>query len=136
MLQTTAVRSSGETPPIGCTRKQIPRRDAPRDSLSSSDRLVNHNTHPTPRFFVSVASKGLRVYVRGLESTVADTSISVDSKGVSGDMILHRPEDGRGDVARTRHRSQAGDGGGPRSIGEGGRGQWPATEPVGERGRW
>jgi hypothetical protein len=33
-----------------------------------------------PWFFVNVASKGLRVYVSGLESTLADISISVDSK--------------------------------------------------------
>ena len=32
-------------------------------------------------FFVSVASKGLRIYVSGLESTLAGISISVDSKG-------------------------------------------------------
>jgi hypothetical protein len=32
-------------------------------------------------FFVSVASKGLTVYVSGLESTLAAISISVDSKG-------------------------------------------------------
>ncbi len=32
-------------------------------------------------FFVSVASKGLRICVSGLESTLAGTSISVDSKG-------------------------------------------------------
>ena len=32
-------------------------------------------------FFVSVASKELRIYVSGLESTLAGTSISVDSKG-------------------------------------------------------
>ncbi len=31
-------------------------------------------------FFVSVASKKLRVYVSGLESTLARISISVDSK--------------------------------------------------------
>jgi hypothetical protein len=31
-------------------------------------------------FFVSVASKELRVYVSGLESTLADIPISVDSK--------------------------------------------------------
>ncbi len=34
-------------------------------------------------FFVSVASKELRVYVSGLESTLARISISVDSKWVS-----------------------------------------------------
>jgi hypothetical protein len=32
-------------------------------------------------FFVSVASKGLGVYVSHLESTLAGISISVDSKG-------------------------------------------------------
>ncbi len=36
---------------------------------------------PSPLFFVSVASKGLNVRVSGLESTFADTSVSVDSKG-------------------------------------------------------
>src|SRR5258708_13696111 len=36
---------------------------------------------PHPWFFVSVASKGLRVSVSGLESTLTDISISVDSKG-------------------------------------------------------
>jgi hypothetical protein len=32
-------------------------------------------------FFVSVASKELRVHVSGLESTLAGLSVSVDSKG-------------------------------------------------------
>jgi hypothetical protein len=36
---------------------------------------------PLPRFFISVASKGLSVYVSGLESTLTGISISVDSKG-------------------------------------------------------
>jgi len=39
-------------------------------------------SHGPPCFFVSVASTGLRVRVSGLESTVAGTSVSVDSKGV------------------------------------------------------
>jgi hypothetical protein len=37
----------------------------------------------TPGFFVSVASKGLTVYANGLESTLAGTSIGVDSKEVA-----------------------------------------------------
>ena len=37
---------------------------------------------PLPLFYVSVASKGLRVYVSGLESTLTGISTSVDSKGV------------------------------------------------------
>jgi hypothetical protein len=38
---------------------------------------------PTPPFFVSVASKGLRVYVSGLESTLlARGHISVAAKGL------------------------------------------------------
>jgi hypothetical protein len=41
--------------------------------------LVNHNSPPL--FFVSVASKRLRVCVSGLESTLAGTPLSVDSKG-------------------------------------------------------
>jgi hypothetical protein len=43
--------------------------------------LVNHNCHPSPLFFISVAFNGLKVYVSGLESTLASISISVDSKG-------------------------------------------------------
>src|SRR5260370_6372485 len=39
---------------------------------------------PPPGFFVSVASKELRVYVSGLESTLAGISTSVDSKKVAG----------------------------------------------------
>ena len=35
---------------------------------------------PPPGFFVSVASKGFRNYVSGLESTLANISTSVDSK--------------------------------------------------------
>src|SRR5712664_1309899 len=46
--------------------------------------LVNHNRHPLPLFFISVASKGLRFYVSGLESTLASAPISVDSKGSYG----------------------------------------------------
>jgi hypothetical protein len=39
-----------------------------------------NSSAPPPCIFVSVASKGLRVYVSGLESTHAGISISVDSK--------------------------------------------------------
>ncbi len=42
---------------------------------------VGSATAPPPVFFISVASKGLRDCVSGLESTLAGTSISVDSKG-------------------------------------------------------
>ena len=43
--------------------------------------LVNHNnTQPLPMFFVSVASKGLMLHVSGLESTLAGSCVSVDSK--------------------------------------------------------
>jgi len=38
---------------------------------------------PTPLSFLSVASKGLKVYVSGLESTLAGLSIRVDSKGLT-----------------------------------------------------
>ena len=85
-------------------------------------------------FFISVASKGLRVYVSGLESTLAGISISVDSKLVRGEVILHRSEDCPGDVERIRRPSQAGEYAGPRPIGELGRGQCAAREPVVGRG--
>ena len=49
-------------------------------------------TDPSPYVFVSVASKGLRGYVSGLESTLAGISISVDSKWVSLAMNLSSGE--------------------------------------------
>src|SRR5712691_9261600 len=49
-------------------------------------------TDPPPMFFVSVASKGLNVYVSGLESTLARISNSVDSKWVSLAMNLSSGE--------------------------------------------
>ena len=52
-----------------------------------------HGCLPSPWFSVSVASKGLRVCVSGLESTLAGISISVDSKWVREEMISHRSED-------------------------------------------
>ena len=55
-------------------------------------------------FFVSVAYKGLRVHVSGLESTLAGISISVDSKWVSPAVNLSSGE------AKERH-------GGPSSAG-------------------
>ena len=60
-------------------------------------------TDPPPMFFVSVASKGLRGYVSGLESTVTRISISVDSKWVSLAMNLSSSE------AKVRQ-------GGPRAV--------------------
>jgi hypothetical protein len=50
--------------------------------LTLSDPAVasNNKGPPPPGFFVSVASKGLRFFVSGLESTPAGISISVDSK--------------------------------------------------------
>src|SRR5712671_6565077 len=50
-------------------------------------------TKSPPMFLVSVASKGLRVHVSALESTLAGISISVDSKWVRGGMISRRSED-------------------------------------------
>jgi hypothetical protein len=67
-----------------------------RNPLSDSKRdpslpMVVQDRHPSsgvrltitgvpPMFFISVASKGLRVYVSGLESTLAGISTSDDSK--------------------------------------------------------
>src|SRR2546427_5043863 len=42
-----------------------------------------NNNCPLPLFFVSVASKGFRVCVSGLESTLAGAFVSVDSKGLA-----------------------------------------------------
>src|SRR6266852_6367847 len=55
--------------------------------------VFDHRVSPSPWFSVSVASKGLRVCVSGLESTLAGISISVDSKRARGGMISHRSED-------------------------------------------
>jgi hypothetical protein len=38
---------------------------------------------PSPRFFVNVASKGFRISVSGLESTLMGGCASVASKGVA-----------------------------------------------------
>src|SRR5713226_137414 len=70
---------------------------------------VNHNQDLSPLVSVSVASKGLGVYVSGLESTLADISISVDSKEDSSKMI--RPPS----VVKRHVRSRAA-------------GRWAATE--------
>jgi hypothetical protein len=43
---------------------------------------------PSPWVFVSVASKGLRVLVSALESTLARISVSVDSKKVRRGCLL------------------------------------------------
>ena len=39
---------------------------------------------PPPMFFISVASKGLRLAVSVLKSTLMGDHVSVDSKGVGG----------------------------------------------------
>jgi hypothetical protein len=46
-------------------------------------RRVSLSYELTPLFFISVASKGLRVCVNALESTLVGTCISVDSKRVT-----------------------------------------------------
>src|SRR5260370_23639813 len=81
-------------------------------------------------FFVSVASKGVRVYVSGLESTLAGSSLGVDFKWVRDETIPHWSEDCLGDAERIRCRSQAGECAVPRPIGELGRGQCAAMGPV------
>src|SRR5260370_41480278 len=62
----TADGRSGQTPFVGC--------------------LVNHNAPPTPPFFVSVASKGVRCRASPLFATHTKGPISVASKG----LILHQ----------------------------------------------
>ena len=42
------------------------------------------NYQRRPHILVSVASKGVRIHVSGLESTLTGNSISVDSKGLGG----------------------------------------------------
>jgi hypothetical protein len=54
-----------------------------RRALSDLNRRVGKPEHPLPRFFVSVASKGLRNSVSGLESTLTGILTSVDSKEVA-----------------------------------------------------
>jgi len=53
-----------------------------RHPFRPGQNLRSSGTYPPARFLVSVASKGLRVCVSGLESTLAGTSVSVDSKWV------------------------------------------------------
>jgi hypothetical protein len=45
--------------------------------------------HATPRFFVSVAFKGLRFPVSGLESKLAGIFVFVDSKGLASGRFGH-----------------------------------------------
>ena len=40
----------------------------------------NHNARTPPGFFISVASKGLRVSISPSESTLANSGIGIDSK--------------------------------------------------------
>src|SRR5712692_532986 len=98
-------RSKGEI-----LRRPLRRTPQDRNPLSDSKRgpslpMVAQDRHasshvslaitatPPPGFFVSVASKGLSVYVSGLESTLAGISISVASKGVRRGMIFHPSPD-------------------------------------------
>jgi len=72
-------KKSGGKPPHSKVER-IPRRDAPQDRNPLSDSWLTITGAP-PMFFISVASKELRAYVSGLESTLAGIPISVDSKG-------------------------------------------------------
>jgi hypothetical protein len=53
---------------------------------------------PPPRFFVSADSKGLRLSVSCLESTLADVSASVDSKELTSAHCSHLEPDGSTDI--------------------------------------
>src|ERR1700687_3459487 len=53
---------------------------APRPPDREAPFPVNSDWPPLPLIFVSIASKRLSAHVSGLESTLAGTSISVDSK--------------------------------------------------------
>ena len=53
--------------------------------LSDRVGIFDHRVSPPPWFFVSVAFKGLRVCVSGLESTLTGISITVDFKWVRGE---------------------------------------------------
>jgi hypothetical protein len=55
--------------------------------ISSSEIWLTIIGTPLPGFFVSVDSKGRRLAVSGLGSTLAEGLGSVDSKGVEGDII-------------------------------------------------
>jgi hypothetical protein len=57
--------------------------------LSSRDFLgcLSFPRYPLPLFFISVASKGLRVYVSGLESTLAGWFVSVAFKWVRESVV-------------------------------------------------
>jgi hypothetical protein len=49
--------------------------------------VVNHNWTPSSLFFVNVASKGFRLAVSGLESTLAGCLTGVDSKRLRGNPL-------------------------------------------------
>jgi len=60
---------------------EILRRDAPQDRNPSSDVWLTI-TVPLPVILINVASKGLRVNVNGLESTLAGWFVSIAFKWV------------------------------------------------------
>ena len=60
----------------------VPLRILPLNCGDWQGQQGNRST-PSPWVLVSVASKGLRFYVSGLESTLTGISISVDSKEVA-----------------------------------------------------
>jgi hypothetical protein len=53
------------------------------DGAGEAEAQVKWRGLPSPRFFVNVASKGVRFSVSALESTFADGSADVDSKEVT-----------------------------------------------------
>ena len=76
-----ALRSSGQATP---SRLRVNRR-------TPKGFLVNDN-HPTPYFFLQIASKGLSYTVSLLFAILAGRIISVASKGVRGDILSHFPK--------------------------------------------
>ena len=88
-IQATAYSSADLTDGLGCNKESVQALGGVVQSVAGEQdargkcSLVNHDKGHPPMFFISVASKGLRVCVSGLESTVGSISIGVDSKWLS-----------------------------------------------------
>jgi hypothetical protein len=54
------------------------------DGAGEAEAQVKLRGQPSPRFFVNVASKGVKFSVSALESTFADGFTDIDSKEVTG----------------------------------------------------
>lgn len=69
---------------MSSVRKQKERKEIKEVQEVEDCRVVTKRGTPTPRFFVSMESKGLKFSRSSLESILVDGCVSMDSKGLAG----------------------------------------------------